>query len=153
MPKEEKEKRKIDPKDSGHWVLEEGVEVFGDENKDIFGFVYKIELPNGFWYLGAKQVQFKKKLKALRGRVRARRTLVESDWREYTSSSNIINDYISKNGKEGIKFTILTIVKGGKFELKYCEMKHQVLSNCLFEEKSLNGIINARLNKRKNHIF
>lgn len=153
MPKEEKEKRKIDPKDSGHWILEEGVEVFGDENKDLFGFVYKIELPNGFWYLGSKQIEFKKKLKALKGRVRARRTLVESDWREYTSSSNIINDYIRKNGKEGIKFKILSLVNGGKFELKYCEMKHQVFSNCLFEEKSLNGIINVRLGKKKNHIF
>ena len=90
-----------------------------------------------------------KKLKPLKGNVNARRKVVESDWKDYTSSSNLINDYISKKSKIGMLFEIITLTKGGKFELKYCEMKHQVLNNCLFDEKCLNGIINVRLGKNK----
>ena len=149
----EKEKRKIDLSDTGHWVLKENTEEFGEKTKDYFGFVYKITLSNGFWYIGSKQFESKRKLKPLKGYTRARRTVVESDWREYTSSSNLINDLITKNGKENMKFEILTLVRGGKFELKYCEMRYQVLENCLFEENSLNGIINVRLGKKKNFNF
>ena len=125
-----------DQEDLGHWVRVENIETFGDESKEYFGFVYKITLPSGYWYIGSKQLQSKRKLKPLKGNVNARRKVVESDWKDYTSSSNLINDYISKT-------------RGGKFELKYCEMKHQVLNNCLFDEKCLNGIINVRLGKNK----
>jgi hypothetical protein len=133
----------------GHWVKHKNLEEFGDCDKEYFGFVYKITLPSGYWYIGSKQFNSKKKLKPLKGRVNARRKIVESDWKEYTSSSNIINDYISKKGKEKIIFEIICLTRGGKFELKYCEMKHQVLKDCLFDEKCLNGIVNVRLGKNK----
>ena len=142
-----------DQEDLGHWVRVENIETFGDESKEYFGFVYRITLPSGYWYLGSKQLQSKKKLKPLKGNINARRKVVESDWKTYSSSSNIINDYITKNGKEGILFEILYLTKGGKFELKYCEMREQVLKNCLFEENCLNGIINVRLGKKKTFKF
>lgn len=133
----------------GHWIKSKDLEEFGDCDKEYFGFVYKITLPSGYWYIGSKQFNSKKKLKPLKGRVNARRKVVESDWRDYTSSSNIINEYISKKGKNEIVFEIISLTRGGKFELKYCEMKYQVLENCLFDEKCLNGIINVRLGKNK----
>lgn len=135
--------------DLGHWKKSDNISEFGDAEKELFGFVYLITLPNGYWYIGSKQLQSKKKRKPLKGKTRCRRSLVESDWKCYTSSSNLINDYISKNGKKEIIFEILTFVKGGKFELKYCEMKHQVEKNCLFDVKCMNGIINVRLGKKK----
>jgi hypothetical protein len=136
--------------DIGHWKKELSYRTFGDIQKILFGFVYKITLPNGLWYIGSKQFYSKKKLKPLKGKTRARRTVAESDWKTYISSSNLINEYIEKNGKEGISFEILELVYGGKFELKYCEMQYQVLKNCLFEDTCLNGIINVRLGKKKN---
>ena len=148
MPKSEN----VDFSNFGHWVCPENVEVFGDSNKEYFGMVYRIELPNGLWYIGSKQMFSKRRVKKKHEK-RARITFVESDWREYTSSSNVINDYIAKNGKNGIKFEILNLTRGGKFELKYCEMKHQVMQNCLFEEKSLNQIVNVRLGKKKTFTF
>jgi hypothetical protein len=135
--------------DLGHWVKNINIDEFGDSDKEYFGFVYKITLPSGYWYIGSKQFNSKKKLKPLKGKVNARRKIIESDWREYTSSSNMINEYISKKGKDGMIFEILTLIRGGKFELKYCEMKYQVLENCLFDGKCLNGIINVRLGKNK----
>ena len=139
----------MDLSDLGHWKKANNIEEFGKSDGELFGMVYKITLSNGFWYIGSKQFQSKKKLKPLKGNVNARRRIVESDWKSYTSSSNLINDYISKRGKDDIAFEIITLIKGGKFELKYCEMKHQVLENCLFDEKCLNGIINVRLGKNK----
>jgi hypothetical protein len=65
----------------------------------------------------------------------------------------MINDIISKEGKGNMKFEIITLVRGGKFELKYCEMKHQVLENCLFEENCMNQIVNVRLGKKKTFNF
>ena len=112
--------------DTGHWIKCQNIEDFGDSEKDYFGFVYKITLPSEYWYVGSKQFNSKKKLKPLKGRVNARRKIVESDWKEYTSSSNIINDYISKKGKNDIIFEKICLVRGGKFELKYYEMKEQV---------------------------
>ncbi len=148
MPKSEN----VDFSNFGHWVCPENVEVFGDSNKEYFGMVYRIELPNGLWYIGSKQMFSKRRVKKKHEK-RAKITFVESDWREYTSSSNIINDYIAKNGKNEIKFEILNLTRGGKFELKYCEMRHQVMQNCLFEEKSLNQIVNVRLGKKKTFTF
>ncbi len=148
MPKSEN----VDFSDFGHWVCPEDVEVFGDSNKEYFGMVYRIELPNGLWYIGSKQMFSKRRVKKKHEK-RAKITFVESDWREYTSSSNVINDYIAKNGKNEIKFEILNLTRGGKFELKYCEMRHQVMQNCLFEEKSLNQIVNVRLGKKKTFTF
>lgn len=136
--------------DTGHWEKAHTNSTFGDNSKDLFGFVYKITLPNGLWYIGSKQFYSKRKKKPLKGRVNARRSVVESDWKTYTSSSNQINEYIEKNSKEGIIFEIIELVYGGKFELKYCEMRHQVLKNCLFDDTCLNGIINVRLGKKKN---
>ena len=119
-----------------------------------FGFVYKIvHRPSGKQYIGRKQILSNRTLPPLKGAKRKRKVQKESDWKTYTSSSNMINDYISKNGKDGILFEILYLVKGGKFELKYCEMKEQVLKNCLFDDKSMNGIINVRLGKKKNIVF
>ena len=139
----------MDLKNLGHWKKSNDISEFGDTEKELFGFVYKITLSGGLWYIGSKQFQSKKKRKPLKGKTRCRRSLVESDWKCYTSSSNLINDYISKHGKNEIVFEILTFVRGGKFELKYCEMKHQVEKNCLFDANSLNGIINVRLGKKK----
>lgn len=136
--------------DIGHWNKKTSYETFGEIQKELFGFVYRIILPNGLWYIGSKQFQSKKKLKPLKGKTRARRSFVESDWKTYTSSSNLINEFIEKNGKDKIQFEIITLVYGGKFELKYCEMQHQVTANCLFENTCLNGIINVRLGKKKN---
>jgi hypothetical protein len=139
----------MDLTDLGHWNKSIDLYEFGDKEKDLFGLVYKIVLPNGFWYIGSKQFHSKKKLKPLKGKTRCRRTFVESDWKTYSSSSNLINEYIAKNGKDGIIFEIICLVRGGKFELKYCEMKEQVSKNCLFDVNCLNGIINVRLGKKK----
>jgi hypothetical protein len=153
MSKNAKKLEKIDFSDSGHWVIPENIETFGKEEGDYFGMVYLITLPNGYWYIGCKQFISNKKLKPLKNKTRSRRIITESDWKTYSSSSNTINNYISKNGKEGIEFRVLSLVKGGKFELKYCEIKHQITKNCLFEEKSINGIVNVRLSKKKTFNF
>jgi len=88
----------FEEKDLGHWIKSNEIDFFGDENKEYFGFVYRIILPNGFWYIGSKQFVSNKKLKPLKGRTNARRKIVESDWKSYTSSSNVLNEYISKKG-------------------------------------------------------
>ena len=126
--------------DFGHWTCDIGVP------EEPYGFIYEITTPSGKKYIGKKQMVTKLKRKPLKGKKRKRISIVETDWRKYTSSSNIINEEIEKNGKDGFTFKILRFVFS-KFEAAYGEAKIQFEKNVLFDETYLNGIINLRLSR------
>ena len=131
-------------KDYGHWNVEKDFDV-----NDYLGFVYRIDdtLTNRF-YIGKKLFFSKVKKKPLKGKTRARRSIKESDWKTYTSSSNEINEIIAKEGKERFKFTILSCHKS-KSMINYIELYHQVQNDVLRNPAAINGIINIRLSKIK----
>lgn len=129
----------------GHWVLAPGVEF----KPNLMGFVYEITyIPTGRRYIGKKQMVSNKKLKPLKGKTRKRHVTVESDWREYTSSSTEINEIIKREGKVNFKFEILGFYNS-KSRLAYEEAKLQFEKNVLFDDNYINGIINIRLSKIK----
>lgn len=130
--------------DYGHWTLAEGVV---HKDTDI-GFVYKIVLKSGQTYIGKKSMisTRKKPVKLKNGNIVKRKTISESDWKNYTSSSTTINEYIKEHGKHGIQFIILSF-HSSKSHLSYYEAKLQFDNNVLFDENSLNGIINLRISK------
>ena len=126
--------------DMGHWTLAESVEF----DPDAFGFVYRMTTPEGKIYIGKKNMVKTIKRKPLKGKKRRRICQMESDWRTYTSSSNLINEDISKNAKDNYKFEILQMVYS-KFEAAYVETKYQFDYDVLFNRQYLNGIVNCRL--------
>lgn len=129
--------------DTGHWLLREGVKV--DEN--TFGFIYEItNTVTGRKYIGKKQCRCRLKRKPLRGKTRNRIDYKESDWKEYTSSSNELNEDIGKLGKEKFMFTILRVC-GSKWELAYFEISEQIAKNVLLRDDYYNGIINVRIGR------
>lgn len=127
--------------ESGHWILEEGVEI----NKSTFGFIYEIinNIENKI-YIGKKQCSSKIKRKPLKGKKRNRIDYKESDWKTYTSSSESLNSDITRLGKENFTFKILKTCSC-KWELAYFEAKEQFDRNVLFEKNYYNGIINLRI--------
>jgi hypothetical protein len=129
--------------DTGHWTLKEGV-VFTDEP---FGFIYLItnKLTNKK-YIGKKQCQKKIKRKPLKGKTRNRIDFLESDWKEYTSSSNELNADILKYGKVNFSFEILRVCNS-KWALAYYEIKEQIDRNVLLQNDYYNGIINVRIGR------
>lgn len=129
--------------DLGHWLLSEGIVV--DEN--TFGFIYEItNVVTGKKYIGKKQCKSKLKRKPLKGNKNKRIEIKESDWRAYTSSSNVLNEDILKYGKDKFTFKILRAC-GSKWELAYFEIKEQIQQSVLLRDDYYNGIINVRIGR------
>ena len=127
----------------GHWVLAEGICV----NEDTFGFIYEINnTVTNKKYIGKKQCKKKLKRKPLKGKINRRIEEKESDWKEYTSSSNDLNEDIIKYGKDKFIFKILKICDS-KWELAYFEIKEQLERNVLLRDDYYNGIINVRIGR------
>ena len=116
-----------------------------DNYDDYLGFVYLIEnKTNGKKYIGQKKFWFKKTLPPLKGKKRKRRSLVISDWMDYTGSSNALNEDIASGHK--IVKTITHLCKS-KFEMNYIELKEQMDNEVLFDENYYNAMINVRISR------
>jgi hypothetical protein len=128
--------------DWGHWTPPNGVFCIP---KSAFGFIYKITEKNTKkYYIGCKQLVKKIKRKPLKGKKRNRISLVESDWRDYCSSSGEISEDI-KNNKDNYNFEIISFHES-KSMLKYAEAEYLVKNDCLFDECCYNQMINIRIN-------
>ena len=129
--------------DLGHWQLHEGIVI--DEN--TFGFIYEIvNTITNKKYIGKKQCKSKLKRKPLKGKVNKRIEIKDSDWREYTSSSNELNADILKYGKDKFIFNVIRTC-GSKWELAYYEIKEQIERGVLLCDGYYNGIINVRIGR------
>lgn len=109
--------------DAGHW----DISLVGEfDPKDYVGFVYEItQKSTGKSYLGKKVFRFKrKKTKTNKSRTK------DSDWRDYTSSSELVNTLIEEAGKDDFEFKILVLCPG-KCHLTYSELEQQFAHDVL----------------------
>jgi len=111
------------------WIYQDKVFTL-EQISDIIGFVYKItNLNDGRFYIGKKLFTragyktIKKKKKKIR---------VESDWKNYYSSSEELNEDVQKLGKNMFRREILKLCKS-KSECTYYEAKYQFELNVLIE--------------------
>ena len=121
---------------------------FEDIPPEYEGFVYRItDTETGEKYIGQKRFRKTKTLPITKTRKRRKKTLVESDWRSYFSSSEVIKENVAQ-GHSG-RYT-REILKFGysKGDLNYLEMFWQIQLNVLFRDDYLNGIINARIHRK-----
>ena len=103
--------------DYGHWDIKE---VGPFDPKEFFGFIYVIEeRATGRAYLGKKFFTHKRQ----KTKSNASRTK-ESDWRTYTSSSELLNTLIKEQGKDAFDFRIVRVCSG-RCELGYTEEEMQ----------------------------
>lgn len=127
------------------WVYNEV--VFGSEMiGDNLGFVYLItNIKTQRQYIG-KKLFWKPKYNVVKGK--RKKTMVESDWKNYWSSSTPLHKDIEMYGVESYTREILHLCKS-KGNLSYMEldeqMKHRVLEN---PDKYFNGIIQCRINAK-----
>lgn len=129
--------------DLGHWQTQ----LLLEDGKLPYGFIYIItNLVNGKKYIGKKQMKSVKKMAPLKGKKNKRHKEVETDWKEYTSSSNDVNIDIQQLGKDNFKFEIIRLCDS-KFELAYYEAKLQFDNDVLLKDGFYNGIINCRIGR------
>jgi hypothetical protein len=109
------------------------------------GFVYIItNKTTGQKYIGKKLAQFKRTKPPLKGKKLKRRSVVESDWREYYGSSDRLNADVQALGPENFIREILYLCKS-KAELSYLEAREQFERRVLETDDYYNGIINVRV--------
>lgn len=129
------------------WTYQGKVFEGPDDIKNVYGFVYRITYKEtGKFYIGAKyfwkphyrMVNKKKK-----------KTMVESDWRDYWSSSEHLQADVKEHGENRFKREILHLVKH-KGMIKYLETKEIILNACLelTTDQCYNGIIGCRIHRR-----
>lgn len=136
-----------DINDYGHWKLDSNLKP--EIPIDAIGFIYVIKnKTTNKSYIGKKLLQNKKKRKPLKGRVNARRYMVESDWKDYTGSSPALNEYIQKNGKSEFEFIILHF-HPSKLLLSYHEIKEIISRDAIFNNEYYNEVLNCRFRYRK----
>ena len=115
---------------------------------EYVGFVYRItDTETGEKYIGQKRFRKTKTLPITKTRKRRVKTLVESDWRAYYSSSKVLQEKVSEGHSDSLTREIIRFgyTKG---DLNYLEMIEQIKCNALFDAKYLNGIINVRIHQK-----
>ena len=134
--------------DLGHWKLGKNVSLPEDfEENPPMGFVYCIEnKESGKFYIGQKKIIKVEKRPPLKGKVRKRKIIKQSDWRTYCGSSNDLKNDIKALGEDKFKFEIIKFCDC-KWEMTYWELYYQMQNHVLFREDSYNGIINVRISK------
>lgn len=84
--------------DMGHWQLAKGVEMHPCVP---LGFVYKItRKSDGKFYIGQKKVIRIERKAPLKGKMRRRVVIKETDWRTYNGSSGPLNLDIVSSGED-----------------------------------------------------
>ena len=129
--------------DLGHWTYLDEIP------EDPYGFIYQItNITTGKKYIGKKQMVSIKKYPPLKGKRNKRHKKVETDWKTYTGSSDVLNEDIKKLGKDKFKFEILEFCNS-KSHLAYVEAKKQFENDVLLREDFYNSMINLRVSKIK----
>jgi len=114
----------------------------------VIGFVYCItEGDTNKKYIGKKMWISKRKLPPLKGQKRKRTKIVETDWRSYYGSSDLLNTLVEEKGKDNYHREILHFCYN-KSELSYIEAKIQFEKDVLLSDDYYNGIINCRIGSK-----
>ena len=112
--------------------------------KKVYAFVYQIEdLDTGRLYIG-KKVMFFKGFKMVKKK--RKRTLKESDWREYYGSSDALNEEVAKRGAYRFKRTILHFCPN-KAVANYLEAMEQFKFNAILDDRYYNEQIRVRVTR------
>ena len=123
-------------------------EPFDTTPEEFQGFVYLItEIDTNKKYIGKKNFWKPKTLPVTKKRKRRVRTRVESDWREYTGSSEKVTTLVESRGLDKFKREILHLCKT-KGEMSYYEAKLQFQYDVLLSDEYFNEFIGCKIHSR-----
>ena len=90
---------------------------------DAIGFIYEVvHVPSGKKYIGKKILKHKKTRPPLKGKKRRRIAYVESDWKTYYGSSDVVKKLLLESGSKNFSRDILHFSHSKK-NLSYLETK------------------------------
>src|SRR5574343_111863 len=113
-------------------------------------FLYMItHVETGRWYIGRKNIFRKvtKTIKTKAGIPRKKRSLVDSDWRSYWSSSDYLKDLVKEEGEDKFKREILLFVETAAATI-YGEEALLYITGSMFDPLCINGHIRTKIMKK-----
>ena len=118
--------------------------IDSDILNDYIGFVYIItNQTNNKKYIGKKLLK-RSKTRQVKGK--KKRTLVESDWKEYYGSNKELMEDVENNGVHNFKRVILRLCRT-KGECTYYEAKYQLELDVIMSEEYYNTWVIAKVHK------
>lgn len=112
---------------------------------NYFGFVYLCEeISTGKKYIGRKNFLSKKTRPPLKGTKRKRKSKVDSGWREYCTSNDIIKEKCKNDGYKNFTWTILYLVESQTM-LKYLEAKEIMTNDAVLLDTYYNMNVQIKL--------
>jgi hypothetical protein len=113
----------------------------------FIGFVYEItDISTNKKYIGKKLLVGKRKLPPLKGTKRKRTKIVESDWKTYHGSSELVQQLVEARPND-FKREILRFCKS-KGELSYIEAKYQFDKNVLLSDDYHNSFVGCKIHAK-----
>lgn len=106
------------------------------------GFVYRITMPDGRYYIGQKKISFKR-TKIVKGK--KIRSTVESDWRDYFGSSEEVKQLVLTLGPGEFEREILYFCQT-KSAMNYIEAALILSTGSLLSDKFANKWVSMRIN-------
>jgi len=120
---------------------------FTEIPEGIVGFVYCItNMVNGKRYIGKKNA-FTSRLKKVKNK-RNKRIKLESNWKDYWSSSEAVHKDVKIYGEENFRREVIHLCYN-KMQLNYMELKEQMDRRVLEDEHYYNEWIYVRVRKCK----
>lgn len=129
------------------WLYDNKEFTIEDFPEGVMGFVYMItNLVTSKKYIGKKILFNTIKRKPLKGKKRNRISKVESDWKSYYGSNEILKEEASLN-PENFKREILHFCRN-KTEMSYLETEEHFKRKVLLSDDYYNGWITCKITRR-----
>jgi hypothetical protein len=125
-----------------------GDKPFAEPTEHMVGFVYEIrDIPNDKLYIGKKLFWTTTKLAPLKGKTRRRHRRLQSNWRDYYSSSRALKAEVEIYGPEAFERNILVLCYS-KTDMSWWETKIQMDRDVLRDPRYYNEIIACKISRR-----
>lgn len=124
--------------------------ITDDVIKGYIGFVYIIRnTTNNRLYIGKKKLVRKVTKPPLKGKKRKRRSVVQSDWKDYYGSNDDLLSDVAELGSDKFERKIIRFCKT-LGEMSYFEAKEQFTTDAILDERYYNKWISCKI--RADHL-
>jgi len=133
------------------WLYQDK-EFTSDMIGDHVGFVYEIkDTANGMKYIGKKRFWSKVTKPPLKGKKNKRRSVKESEWKDYCGSSSEVAALVEAHGISRFERRIIRLCKS-LGEMSYYETKAHFDNEVLFKpQEYYNSFVGCRIHRK--HVY
>lgn len=127
------------------WIYQSKQIIAEDIPEKSISFIYKItHNESGKWYIGRKGL-YKTAYRQIKGK--KKKIKVDSDWKEYWSSSEFLQNWVKEEGEDKFTREILLFTETAA-ATTYAEEASLYFTGALFDPNCLNGNIRSKIFKK-----